>query len=77
MSQETRSREQLERGWVEVWRRRDGLWGVSWEPYLGQPDYPGVTYTVRDELRPADFPTAYEPDVLLRWARDQWSGEGR
>jgi hypothetical protein len=67
-------REQLARGWVEVWRRDDGVWGVSFEPYEGDPDYPGVTYTPSDERRPSDFPTDYDPDALMAWAKARWSG---
>jgi hypothetical protein len=75
MTAEHHLRDQVARGWIEVWRRRDGFWGVSWEPALGQPDYPGVTYTPGDALRPADFPSEYDPSVLLAWARIQWGGE--
>jgi hypothetical protein len=66
--------EQLTRGWIRVWQRDDSVWGVRFEPYQGDPDYPGVTYTPNDELRPADFPDQYDPDALLGWARKRWSG---
>jgi len=74
MSDRESHREQVTRGWIEVWRREDGVWGVSWSPYKGDPDYPGTTHTLTDEQRPGDFPMEYDPESLLDWARHRWSG---
>jgi hypothetical protein len=52
---EERHEEQVARGWISAWRRDDGVWGVSWHPYQGDPDYPGVTYTGTNSLRPGDM----------------------
>jgi hypothetical protein len=67
-------REQVTRGEISVWRRDDGVWGVSFHPHEGDPDYPGVTYTPTDELRPSDFPSDYDPEALMAWAKARWSG---
>ncbi len=66
--------EQVTRGSISVWHREDGTWGVSFEPHEGDPEYPGVTYTPEDELRPPDFPTEYDPEALMAWAKERWSG---
>jgi hypothetical protein len=68
MTAEERSA-QLTRGWVRAWLRDDGVWDVSFEPHEGDPEYPGATYTATDDLRPGDFPTEYDPETLLEWAR--------
>ncbi len=65
-------REQLDDGSVEVWRRDDGVWGVSWHPREGQTDYPATTYIGGGDLTPDDFPTEYDPEELLAWARKEW-----
>jgi hypothetical protein len=74
VSEAEEHREQVTRGWIDVWLRADGVWGVSWEPYEGDPDYPGASYTPADALRPDDFPTEFDPERLLEWARRRWSG---
>jgi len=67
-------REQLPGGWIHVWRRKDGVWGVSWSAFSGDRDYPGRTYTSTNPVRPDDFPTEYDLEALLDWARRRWGG---
>ena len=65
--------EHLGEGRVEVWRRPDGLWGVTWLPHKGHPDYPSVTYTPGDPDSPSDFPNDYDVEALVEWARRRWA----
>jgi hypothetical protein len=60
-----------EQGRIEVWRRSDGIWGVSLLPDEGKRGYPGVTYAPGPDAPPG-FPQEYNPDVLLTWARENW-----
>ena len=62
-----RQREQVTRGWIEVWRRDDGARDSAWEPYEGDPE-PAITYTPGDRLRSSDLRTAYDAEHLLAWA---------
>ena len=64
--------ERIDRGHVEVWRRDDGVWGVSWEPDEGRSDDPATTYIGGGDLTPPNFPTEYDPEELLAWARNEW-----
>jgi hypothetical protein len=63
----------LERGWVDVWRRDDGVWGVSWSPDGREPDYPGTTHTSEDDRLPAGFPRGFDPERLHAWAAERWA----
>jgi len=67
MTEPDKHRERLSNGWVEAWRRDDGTWGVSWDPDEGI----GNTYTPTG-ARPHGFPTEYDAQALLAWARQHW-----
>jgi hypothetical protein len=59
-------------GRIEVWRRDDGLFGVSLLPDEGQEDYPGYTYTSTEDNLPGDFPSSYDLEALKAWGRARW-----
>jgi hypothetical protein len=67
-------REQIANGTISVWRRPEGLWGVSWTPFEGLAGHVtgGAEYTSKTRPRPAGFPRKYDVAEAMSWARARW-----
>ena len=70
MDETDRDSERVDGGRVEVWLRKDGLFGVTLLPDEGQPGYPGISFTSGDP--PDGFPESYDRGELKAWGRAHW-----
>lgn len=61
-------RERLARGNLDLYRDSHAAeWLLSWAPDLGEPDWPGHTYSPADDDLPSDYPDPSDLDALVGW----------
>jgi hypothetical protein len=63
-------RERLRRGWLDLYQHTEGGgWSVAWNADLGEPDWPGHTYSPEDDDLPGDYPDPADAEALVEWGR--------
>ena len=61
--------EYLMRDNLDLRRDETGMWRLAWSPHDGEPDWPGKFYSPSDSDLPSDYPSADNPDALIKWGR--------